>query len=158
MAVVIIDGRVRVTWCTAIANMAAPTTAELNAGTALETFITPTGLVINPTTGAVDVSNLGSKATAERAGRVKYAVKITFHHDGSADTAYNLFPYRTNGVLIVRRGTDRTVAWATSDKTETYALECGEPDQVDPAPSGVWDFVVDFFLTESGYQSRAVVA
>lgn len=158
MAVVIIDGRVRVTWCTSVVSMAAPTVAELNAGTALETFITPTGLVINPTTGAVDVSNLGSKATAERAGRVKYSVKITFHHDGTSDVAYNLLPYRTNGVLAVRRGFDRTIAWATSDKVETYSLESGEPDQVDPAPSGVWDFTVDFFLTESGYQSRAVVA
>jgi hypothetical protein len=158
MSVVIIDGRVAVAWCTAIANMAAPTVAEINAGTRLETFITPTGLVINPTTGAVDVSALASKATAQRAGRVAYAIKMTFHHDGTADTAYNLFPYRTNGFAVVRRGIDRTQAVATSDKVEVYALETGEPDQVDPAPSGVWDFAVDFFLTESGYQSRAVVA
>ena len=158
MAVVIIDGRVAVAFCTASGNMAAPTTSEINAGTRLETLITPTGLVITPTTGAVDVSNLGSKANAERAGRVKYQIKCTIHHDGSTDTAWNLLPYRTNGFLVVRRGIDRTVAFATSQQVEVYAVETGEPDQVDPAPNGVWDFIVDCFLTENGYQARAVVA
>lgn len=158
MAVVIIDGRVRVQWCTAIANMAAPTTAELNAGTALETYITPTGLNITPTTGAVDVSNLGSKANAERAGRVKYAIKCAFHHDGTSDVAWNLFSFRTNGFMVVRRGIDRTTAFASTQQVEVYAVECGEPDQTDPAPSGVWDFNVDFFLTEAGYQPRAAIA
>lgn len=158
MAVVIIDGRVRVQWCTAITNMASPTVAELNAGTALETFITPTGLNITPTTGAVPVSNLASKADAERAGRVKYAVKCVFHHDGTSDVAWNLFQYRVNGFMAVRRGLDRTVAFSSTQPIEVYALECAEPDQVDPAPSGVWDFNLDFFLTELGYQSRAVIA
>lgn len=158
MSVVIIDGRVRVQWCPSIANLASPTTAELNAGTALETYITPTGLVVTPTTGPVDVSNLGSKANAERAGRVKYAIKCTFHHDGTSDVAWNLFTYRTNGFMAIRRGTDRTVAFASTQQVEVYAVETGEPDQVDPAPSGVWDFNVDFFLTEAGYQSRAVIA
>jgi hypothetical protein len=158
MSVVIIDGRVAVAFCTSVATLTAPTVAEINAGTRLETFITPTGLNITPTTGAVDVSNLGSKANAERAGRVKYALKMTFHHDGGTDTAWNLFPYRTNGFVVVRRGIDRTVAFATTQQAEVYAVETGEPDQVDPAPSGVWDFNVDFFLTEVGYTARAVVS
>lgn len=158
MSVVIIDGRVRVSFLTAVATLGSPTTTELNAGTALETFITPTGLTITPTTGAVDVSNLGSKANAERAGRVKYQIKLTLHHDGGTDTAWNLLPYRTNGFLAVRRGIDRTVAWTSTQALEMYAIETGEPDQVDPAPSGVWDFIIDCFLTESGYVARAAVA
>jgi hypothetical protein len=158
VSVVIIDGRVAVAFCTSIATLTAPTVAEINAGTRLETLITPTGLNISPSTGAVDVSNLGSKANAERAGRVKYAIKLTIHHDGGTDTAWNLLPYRTNGFLVVRRGIDRTTAFAAAQQVETYAVETGEPDQVDPAPSGVWDFEIDMFLTEAGYASRAVVA
>lgn len=158
MSVVIIDGRVAVAWCTSIATLGSPTAAEINAGTRLETFITPTGLTITPTTGASDVSNLSSKAVAERAGRVKYAVKIAFHHDGGTDTAWNLFTYRTNGFLVVRRGTDVSVAVVATQKVEVYALECAEPDQTDPAPGGNWDFTADFFLTEAGYVARAVVA
>ena len=158
MAVVIIDGRVAVAFCTAVATMASPTVTEINAGTRLETFITPTGLVITPTTPAVDVSNLGSKANAERAGRVKVQIKMTIHHDGTTDTGWNLLPYRTNGFLVVRRGIDRTTAFASTQQVEVYAVESGEPDQIDPTPSGLWDFAVDFFVTENSYVARAVVA
>lgn len=157
MSVVIIDGRVRVTWCSSVSNIAAPTTTELNAGTALETYITPDGLDISFDTGSVDASNLGSTYTTMRAGRRKPSVSITFHHDGSSDVAWNLLPYRTNGYLVVRRGVDRTTAWASSDKVEVYPLEAGESSQAKPAPDSTWDFTTPFMVT-SDPNTRAVVA
>lgn len=157
MSVVIIDGRVKVTWCTSVASVAAPTVAEANAGTALQGFITPDGLDIAVATGKVNTSNLGSKTTTSRAGRKDFDVSIKFHHDSPTDTPYNLFPYRTNGFLLVRRGTDATTAWASSDKVEVYPLECGEPNQEKPAPDGTWDFTVPFYLT-ADENTRAVVA
>lgn len=157
MAVVILDGRVRVTFCTSISNLAAPTTAELNAGTQLEGLITPDGLTISPTTAKVDTSNLGSTFTTNRAGRKDFDIKLKFHHDGTSDVAWNLLPYRTNGVLVVRRGTDKTIAYASSDKVETYPVEAAEPDHIDPAPNSTWDFEVMLFLTADP-QTRAVVA
>lgn len=157
MTTVIIDGRVRVTWCSAIANTAAPTTAELNAGTALEGFITPDGLDIGMDTGGVDNSNLGSTFTTMKAGRKKPSVSIKFHHDSPTDTPYNLFTYRTNGYLVVRRGVDRTTAWASGDKVETYPLEAGETSQEKPTPDSTWDFTAPFFVTADPV-TRAVVA
>lgn len=159
MAVVTIDGRVAVGFATSIANISAPTVAELTTGsTRLETYITPDGLSITPTTGSVDVSNLASVANAARAGRISWAIKVTFHHDGTVDVAWNLLPYRTDGFLWVRRGIDRGTSIASGQKLAVYAVEAGEPDEADPAPDGKWDFVSDFFVTEGGYQSRAVVA
>lgn len=159
MAVVPIDGRVIVGFATSIANISAPTVTELTTGsTRLETLITPDGLNINPSTGKVDVSNLGSTANAARAGRINWDIKVTFHHDGTTDTAWNLFPYRTAGYLWVRRGTDKATAVASTQKLAVYAVESGEPDEVDPKPDGVWDFVIDFMVNENGYASRAVVA
>jgi hypothetical protein len=158
MAVVTMDGRTAVAWCTSIATIGSPTVAEINAGTRLETLITPDGLTITPATGEVDVSNLGSTANAGRAGRIKWTIKITFHHDGVVDTAWNLFPYRTNGLLVVRKGIDRTTAFASTQKCQVFSCETGEPDDVDPKPDGVWDFMSDFYVTEGGYNSRAVVA
>lgn len=158
MAVVTMDGRTAAVWCTSIATMSAPTLAEINAGTRLETFITPDGLTITPATGKVDVSNLGSVANAARAGRITWDIKITFHHDGATDTAWNLFPYRTAGFLVVRKGIDRTTAFASTQKVQVWACETSEPDDVDPKPDGVWDFMADFFVNEIGYSSRAVVA
>lgn len=158
MAVVIIDGRVAVAWCTAIANIGQPTAAESNAGTRLETLITPTGLSIRPSTAKVDVGNLASKKNASRAGRVDHDIKLTFHHDGTADIAWDLLPYGTNGFLVVRRGIARETAFAAGQKVAVYAVETGEPDETDPSPSSAWDFTSDLFITELGWESRAVVA
>jgi len=157
MTVVIIDGRVKVTWATAIANVAAPTVAELNAGTALQGYITPDGLDITPSTGKVDISNLGSKYTTNRAGRRAFDVTIKFHHDSPTDTPYNLFPYNTDGFLIVRRGVDATTAWGSGDKVEVYPINTGEAMQEKPAPDGTWDFSSPMFVSNDP-NTRAVVA
>lgn len=157
MTVVIIDGRVKVTWCTAISNIATPTTTELNAGTALQSFITPDGLDITPSTGKVDTSNLGSKYTTNRAGRRAFDITIKFHHDSPTDTPWNLLPYNTDGFLVVRRGTDATTAWATSDKVEVYPINTGEPMQEKPQPDGTYDFSSPMFVSNDP-NTRAVVA
>lgn len=156
MAVVIIDGRVRVSWLTAV-TLAAPTVAELNAGTALEDKITPDGLNIAASTNGVDVSNLKSTFTTMRAGRRSFDVSVTFHHDDVSDTAYNLFIYRMTGFLAVRRGIDATTAWASTQKIEVYPLDTGERSEVPPKPDGTWDEVVPFFLMADP-NTRAVVA
>lgn len=159
MGVVTMDGRTAAGFATSIANIGSPTVTELTTGsTRLETLILPDGLEITPVTGPVDVSNLGSVQNAERAGRIKWTIKITFHHDGATDTAWNLFPYRTAGFLWVRKGIDRTTAIASAQKVQVWAVETGEPDDVDPKPDATWDFVSDFFVNENGYNSRAVVA
>lgn len=159
MGVVTMDGRTAVGFATSVATIGSPTVTELTSGsTRLETFITPDGLVITPATGKVDVSNLASVANANRAGRIDWTVKITFHHDGTIDTAWNLFPYRTGGFLWVRKGIASGTAISSTQKLQVWAIETGEPDDVDPKPDGVWDFISDFYVTEGGYSSRAVVA
>lgn len=157
MAVVIIDGRVRVTWATTISNIAAPTTAELNAGTALEDKITPDGLNIGASTNGVDVSNLKSTFTTMRAGRRSFDISITGHHDDVSDTIFNLFIYRTTGFLVVRRGIDATTAWTAAQKAEVYPLDTGERTEVSPKPDSPWDLTIPFFLMADP-NTRAVVA
>jgi len=164
MAVVILDGRVAVAWCTSVATLAAPTVTEINAGTRLETLITPDGLTINPTTAAVDVSALSSLYTWKRGGRVDYSIKLKFHHDGTTDTAWTLFPRRTSGFLVVRRGISIATAFATGQGSggpngtiAIYPLETALPDESDPAPNVNWDFEIDFFLNADP-SDRSVVA
>jgi hypothetical protein len=159
MGVVTMDGRTAVGWATSIAVIASPTVTELTTGsTRLETLITPDGLEITAATATIDVSNMGSVANAARAGRITWTIKLTFHHDGVVDTAWNLFPYRTNGFLWIRKGIDRTTAIASTNKVQVYACETGEPTDDKVAPDTTWDFMSDFFVTEGGYASRAVVA
>lgn len=158
MGAVIIDGRVRVTFAVTIANVGLPTVAELNAGTALQTYITPDGLDIGMDTGGVDNSNLASKFTTNRAGRKKPGISITFHHEGpGSDVPYLLLPYQAVGFIIVRRGTDSTIAWTVADKVEVYPVDCGESVQTKPAPDSTWDFTVPMFVMADP-NTRAVVA
>jgi hypothetical protein len=157
MAVVPIDGNVRVTFCSAITTTTAPTTTELNAGTALEGYITPDGLDIAPTTGQRDTSNLGSRQNTYKSGRKSFAIKVMFHHASGTDVPWNLLPYNTDGFLVVRRGVDATTAWATSDKVEVYPVNTGEPVETKPAPDGNWDFESPMFVSGDA-ETRAVVA
>lgn len=157
MAAIIIDGRVRVTWCTTIANIAAPTTTELNAGSALEDLITPDGLNIGASTNGVDVSTLKSTFNRMRAGRRSYDISITFHHDDTSDLGYTLFTYRTTGYLVVRRLIDATTAWASTQKCEVYPLDTGERTEVPPKQDSTGDLTVPFFLMLDP-NTRAVVA
>lgn len=167
MSVVIMDGRVRVYWLTAVSNIAAPTTTELNAGTSLTDYITPDGLDISMDTGSVDVGNVGSTFTLTRVGRRNPTINLTCHHDatsGSTDPAWTLLVYRATGYLAVRTGVDKTTAWTsgqgaggTTGGLQVYPVECGEFSPVKPAPDTSWDFMVPLrvYLDPS---TRSVVA
>lgn len=167
MSVVIMDGRVKVYWLTACANIALPTTTELNAGTALDPYITPDGLDIAVTTGKVNVGNVGSTYTLERVGRRAPSISLTCHHDsttGSTDPAWSLLTYRATGFLAVRLGVDKTTAWTTGQggggsvgTLEVYPVECGDYNGVKPAPDTSWDFTVDLTVYLDPNR-RAVVA
>lgn len=165
MAPVIMDGRVKVSFCTSVANIALPTVSELTGGTAtsLEGFITPDGLTISPTTGKVDTSNVGSTFTTNRAGRRAFDIKLKIHHDGTTDVGWNIMPYRTNGFLVVRKGIDKATNFLTGQGAantgvlQVFPIEAAEPDDVDPQPDSTWDFEIELFLTADP-NTRAQVA
>lgn len=156
MADLLSDGNVRVTWAATIANIAAPTTAELNAGTALESLITPDGLDISSDTAAVDTSALNSTFTTNSAGRRSYDIKLTFKRQTPTDTALNLLPYRTSGYLVVRRTVAATTAWTASQKAEVYPVQTGEASFIKPAANEVAKFESMMFLTADANTSATV--
>jgi len=164
MSVVIMDGRVRCVWMTACANIAAPTVAELNAGTDLTDYITPDGLDIGMTTGKVPVGNVGSTFTLERVGRRSPSIALTLHHESPTDVPWNLFVYRAVGFFGVRLGIDKTTAWTigqggggSTGSMAVYPVESGADAPVKPAPDTAWDFTVDLTIYLDP-NTRAVVA
>lgn len=120
MAVVIMDGKTRVSWLVAVANTAAPTVAEMAGGVSLETAFTPDGLDIKVTTGRKDTSNLASRRNSERVTRISYAVAGTFYRDDTNDIAWNLLPYGAKGFLVVREGIDRETPWASGQRVRVF--------------------------------------
>jgi hypothetical protein len=153
------EGRTRVTWCAAgsIANVSAPVAATLNAGTTLETFITPTGLGINVTDQTVSLSNLASVDDLSTVGRTTYDVSLEFQRDDATDTAYNLFVRGVAGFLVVRRILLIATAFAAAQKVEVYPLICGRERPKPPAANELASFTTGFYVN-SPPDMRAIVA
>ena len=159
MADSVADGRTRVAWVSAIANIAAPTTTELNAGTLLTSQLTADGLNgFQPDTAAVDNSALDSTFNTKAAGRANYDnTMLRFKKQTGVDTIYNLLTYSTSGFIVIRRDVTSTTAWATGDKVEVYPAQCGEVRNLDPEPNSVHKFEVPTMITTAP-NLRATVA
>ena len=147
MADLISDGKIRVAWVPTVANIAAPTAVELNAGLLLAGVMTPDGLKTDSTTAEVDNSSLISTFDTRRAGRRGFSNSVKIKRQDSADTALTTLVYRATGFLVVRRGpTDATVAWTVGDKVEVFPSECGDR-MPSYGPNSIQAFEVPMFNT-----------
>lgn len=149
MSDLISDGMTKVVWASSIANINAPTTTELNAGSDFTTRVTPDGLKIDPSTADVDTSSLASTFDTKTVGRIGYDTEMTFKRGttGGEDLPYTTLKYGVSGYLIVRRGVAYATAWATSQKCEVYPIICGEPQSSSPASNEVMKFVSPMKVT-----------
>src|SRR5215213_9824535 len=110
MADVVIDGYIRVSSVPTIANLAAPTTAELNAGVAYEMLLTQDGLNgFASTTNWVNNSALGSTFDTQLPDTIWTTLQLG---------------YQTN--IVIRRRILRTTAWTASQPAEVYPVTCGQ--------------------------------
>jgi len=131
MADLLADGNIKVTWAVTVANVSAPTVAELTAGTAvdLECLITLDGLDIKGDTASVDNTALCSTDDTEEPGRVSYNIELTAKRKDTTleDKAWNTLVDRAQGYLVVRRSTAATTAWTASQPCEVYRSGAGAP-------------------------------
>ena len=149
MADSLADGRTRVTWCSAIANIAAPTTTELNAGTNLTSFMTADGLNgFQPDTASVDTSALDSTFNTKAPGRANYDnTFLRFKKQTGTDTIYNLLTYGTSGFVVIRRDVTSTTANTIGDKVQVFPAQCGEVRDLDPEPNSIHKYEVPTMIT-----------
>jgi hypothetical protein len=150
MSDLISDGKTRVAWLSTVANINAPTVAELTAGADYTKRITPDGLKLDPSTADVDTSSLASKFDTKTAGRVGFDAELTFKRgDNPTDDApFSTLKYGVSGFLVVRRGVDYTTAWTVGQKVEVYPITCGEPANSSPAANEVMKFVSSMKVTD----------
>jgi hypothetical protein len=139
MADVITDGLTRVAYVLTIANAAAPTTTELNAGTSLllHDTMTSDGLNgFNPATADVPTSKFSSTFDTMQPGRVSYSnPTLRFCKQVAPDLIYNTLSRATTGFIVIRRGLAAATAWASTQVIEVYPIVCGERVLLDPAPN-----------------------
>lgn len=157
---IITDGTTRVYVAPSVSNIAAPTVAELNAGTQLDTIMTPDGLIgFEPETADVDNSALSSTFDTKLPGRASFSntgVRIK-KQSATADTVYNLLVRNYAAYIVIRRGTATTTAWTIGDKVEVYPITCGEVANQPPEGNSVQRYMVPMKITAQP-NLRATVA
>ena len=114
----------RVYAVTTIASIAAPTVAELNAGTDITAFLTKDGLKMGPANNTIDDDGLDSSFIPKVPGSYGFDIELMLKRkDAGGDTAWNLFKTRNAAMnIVVRRLVAYTTAWATSQKVEVYPV------------------------------------
>lgn len=124
-------------WVSTIANTAAPTAAELNAGTRLETFVRNMPNLPR-TANLVDVATLDSKYEKRQVGtRGGEIISVEILRDGTADTAYTTLAEDTAGYLVIARKGIPGATFAATDVVDVYpgtvaSLVDGTPGRNDP--------------------------
>jgi hypothetical protein len=146
------DGMVRVCFAPTVADINAPTVAELGAGVDLEGRLRPDGLATPSDTGRIDNSKLRSTFGTEIVGRRSFSgISVTYvrgpESDTEADEVETALTYRANGFLVVRRDKLATAAWAADDKVEVYPVQVAQPNPANPGPDQLQEVEVGFALT-----------
>lgn len=159
MADIVVDGTVRVAYVPTISNQALPTTSELNAGTLLQSVMTPDGLQNwQPTTAPVDNSALDSTFTTSTIGRDSFNNPILqFKKQLTGDTVFNLFVRGLSGFVVIRRFIAAGTAWTSAQLIEVYPIIAGQTINIDPAPNEVAKYQIPIMITASA-TIRAAVA
>lgn len=159
MADITADGKTRVAWVPSIANIAAPTTTELNAGMLLQSTMTADGLVgFRPDTADVDTSSLDSTFSTMVNGRTSFSgTLLRLKKQSGTDTIFTTLVRDTAGFIVVRRSLAAGTAWASAQAIEVYPALCGEVARVDPEPNTVERYEVPIKITGSP-SLRAAVA
>lgn len=159
MADALSDGNIRVYSVPSIANIAAPTVTELNAGTDLTPFMTADGLVgFEPDTAAVDNAKLNSTFNTQQPGRASWSgTMLRFVKQTPTDTIHDTMVrgYATN-IVVRRGGVAWATAWTTGQKVETYPSACGQRRKLAPAANETEKYEVPVFITSQPSEPATV--
>lgn len=134
MADLIGDGRTRVDWVPAIADIDAPTTTEINAGVRISQWMTKDGLSgFQPETADAPTSSIESTFdTAVNGRRTFSGMMLTLKKQSGTDTAYDTLLPDTTGYIVIRRSIAATTAPASAQKVQVYPVMVGEAAWMDP--------------------------
>jgi hypothetical protein len=153
------DGFVKVWSVPTIANIAAPTTAELNAGTNLGTRLVKDGLQgFAPDTAVVDTSKLSSTYSTNRPGLDELGKgALRFAASDGSDTIRSTFvKYYTTNIVVRRDGHSEATAWASSDKVEVWPVTCGARSDGEFASNELQKFDISVFFSSPPNQNATV--
>lgn len=150
MAPSVNDGRVKVWEVPSIADISAPTVAELNAGRSLECDLDSDGglMGFSPTTGRIDVTPMCGTFKITAAGRVAYdepALKFFKRTSSDPNIGVLVAGYATH--IVIRRDMTASAAWAAAQNVEVYPVECNTRQEGEVAVESVHKIVYPLSIT-----------
>lgn len=128
------DGNIRVSWLTAVANKAAPTVAELNAGLLLDSVASAEGMTgWAPETASVPNRKLNSTFNSSDVGSISIEDPVMqFFKQTGTDTIYNTFVKGAIGFIVIRRSLPSSTAWAAAQLLQgVYPAKAGQRKWLD---------------------------
>lgn len=135
MADLAVDGMTRVSYVPTIANNAAPTTAELNAGTLLTSTLTAAGLEgFETQPGEIDNTSLASTFDTKLPGTAAFTgTRLILKKQASGDTVFTLMTaFNTAGYIVIRRNVATATAWTAAQVVQVYPINTGSFDYLAP--------------------------
>jgi hypothetical protein len=148
---IIVDGQTKVAFVTTIADKAAPTVAELTAGTTMESVLTADGLIgWEPTTAEVDTTSLASTFDTALPGRTSYSgAALRLKKQSGTDTVHALLDTKdTRGYVVIRRGLPAATAFAAAQTVEVYPVATGQWYPLPPEANTVQRYQVPMTITD----------
>ncbi|MEU8186005.1 hypothetical protein [Micromonospora carbonacea] len=153
------DGKLRVDWVPAIANINAPTLSELNAGIRISQWMTADGFVgFRPETADVSTSGIESTFDTNVNGRRSFSgTMLRFRKQSGSDVVYTTMTPDATGFVVERRSLAAPTAYASGQPVKVFPVMCGETAWIDPEPNTSERFEVPLKMTDQP-ALRAVVA
>jgi len=135
MAKIANDGNIRIAFVPALADPAAPTSAELTgAGVLLlSDQMTPDGYGLAWSESTKQTSVFSSTQDTEEPGRIKPTITLKYFRLADPDDVYDGMLRNTAGFIVVRYGTSAATAFAAADKVDVFTVKLGEQQRIAPA-------------------------
>ena len=159
MADIIGDGKERWDWVPSISNIAAPTTAELNAGVRISQWMTKDGAT-GWSPEVADAPNSSIESTFDTAvnGRRTFSgPRLRFKKQSGSDTVYTTITPDATGYITRRKSLAAATAFASAQPIQVYPVMAGEAAWLDQEDNMPERFDIQFKIT-SQPSLRAAVA
>lgn len=149
-------GFTKIAWVTTV-TLAAPTAAQLNAGTRLETFAR-TMPNLPRSANVVDVATLDTKYEKRQVGtRGGEVISCEFLRDGTTDTAYTTLAEDTAGYFVVARKGIAGATFAAGDKVDVFPAVVASQVDGTPGRNDPDFFICEMVVTEAPNRNVTVV-
>lgn len=149
-------GFTKVAWVTTV-TLAAPTAAQLNAGTRLETFVRSMPNIPR-SANLVDVATLDNKYEKRQVGtRGGEVMTAEFLRDGTTDTAWTTLAEDTAGYFVVARKGIAGATFAAGDKVDVYPATIASQVDGTPGRNDPDFFVAEMVVTDTPNRNVTVV-